>query len=377
MDAHTPKNAPLSVSTPPLVALIEMMLASQDRRVAQPRKVARQGLRSRCADGQSQLQGDIAEVPKTDSQQADPAHANDAHADDAQADHERANEERANEERANEERAEDEQAGVDLHAHGSHSPTYLQEVRALPKLRASTELRLFGIARSAGVSPAQAAAARRQVIRANLWMVPIIVRRYYHQGGSVFDDLVAEGNLGLYKAFDRFDPTRGFRFSTYAKWWVTDAVTAGMAANAYPLRMPRKVALALARQQHSDEPAAMQLSRLQLTDDEALEPSSVDPFEGGTQHEGHQPPAWPEQIVALRQTLQRLAQAVVGLPQRERMVIESRYGLNGSAERTLQDIGDELGVTAERVRTLQLSAMGKLKQHIEGKADRQCDEAAP
>jgi RNA polymerase sigma factor (sigma-70 family) len=336
MDAHTPKSSTASASAPPLAALVEMLLlAAQDLRVERPRNEARQRLQSRVAGRQSQPEDNIA-----GSEQAD-----------------------------------DEEALVDLRAHGSNSPTYLQEVRALPKLSSSTELRLFGIARSADASPAQADAARRQIIRATLWMVPIIARRHYRNGGSVFDDLVAEGNMGLYKAFDRFDPARGFRFSTYAKWWVTDAVTAGMAANAYPLRLPRKVALELARQQRSDEPASMQASSAPLSDDEALQPLSVDPFEGGMQHEGQQQPhPWPEQIVALREALQLLSHAVVGLPKRERTVIEGRYGLNGSAERTLQNIGDELGITAERVRTLQLSAMSKLRQHIEGTAGQSDDE---
>ena len=340
MDAHTPKSSTASASAPPLAALVEMLLrAAQDLRVERPRNEARRCLQSRVAHGQSQQEDNSAE-----SEQAD-----------------------------------DQEALVNLWAHGSNSPTYLQEVRALPKLSASTELRLFGIARSADASQAQADAACRQIVRATLWMVPIIVRRYYRNGGSVFDDLVAEGNMGLYKAFDRFDPARGFRFSTYAKWWVTDAVTASMAANAYPLRMPRKVALELVRQQHSGEAASMQITSSPLTDDEALAPAdgdSSDVFEGGMQHDGQQQPhAWPEQIVALREALQLLSHAVAELPKRERTVIEGRYGLNGRAERTLQDIGDELGLSAERVRTLQLSAMSKLKAHIEGTADRACDQA--
>ncbi len=343
MDAHTSKSAAAATSAPPLSALVEMLLrAAQGQPVERPRKALRPRLQSPVAADPSEQEDEITQS----------------------------------------EHLEDKEAGlgrtVDHGAHSgnSNSPTYLQEVRALPKLSASTELRLFGIARSADASPAQAAAARRQIIRANLWMVPIIVRRYYRNGGSVFDDLVAEGNMGLYNAFDRFDPARGFRFSTYAKWWVTDAVTAGMAANAYPLRLPRKVALEMARQQRSEEPALTQVRSAQLMDDEAQTLPLDEGFEAGMPHEGQQPPQpWPEQIVALRQTLQLLAQAVVGLPKRERTVIEGRYGLNGSAERTLQDIGDELGVTAERVRTLQLLAMDKLKQHIEGKAVQPCDEA--
>jgi RNA polymerase sigma factor (sigma-70 family) len=356
MEAHTPKNVAAKASAPPLAAMFEMLLlAAQDLRLERPRNQTGHRYQRGVASSGSQQDDDFDESER-----------------DADLATEQATEQAADP-------AGNPLSRADLAAQRSHSPTYLQEVRALPKLSARTELRLFGIARSAAASPAQADAARRQIIRATLWMVPIIVRRYYSHGGSVFDDLVAEGNMGLYKAFDRFDPARGFRFSTYAKWWVTDAVTAGMAANAYPLRMPRKVAMALARQQRSDGSASMQDTSAPPTDDGSIatvEGDAADVFESGTPHDGQQQPnPWPEQIVALREALQLLSRAVLGLPQRERTVIEGRYGLNGSAERTLQDIGNELGLTAERVRTLQLSAMSKLKQHIEGTAELACDGA--
>lgn len=348
MDSHTSKTSGVSATAPPLAALVELLMrAAQDLRVERPRGDVRLRAHNRAARVEPSL-----DDGRFDADSADNADT----ADDADG-------------RDGTDGAEGADDRAAHRATGGSVPSYLQEVRALAKLSPSTELRLFGIARSAVASPAQAETARRQVIRANLWLVPIIVRRYYRNGGSVFDDLVAEGNLGLYKAFERFDPLRGFRFSTYAKWWVTDAVTAGMAANTYPLRMPRKVAIELARQQLGDEPASMQISWAPLADDEALQPSAADPFEGGMQHDGQQQPhPWPEQIVALREALQLLSHALVELPVRERTVIEGRYGLNGSAERTLQDIGDELGITAERVRTIQLSAMSKLRQHVEGTA---------
>lgn len=238
--------------------------------------------------------------------------------------------------------------------------SYLQQVRALERLSHQRELDLFETARSMHADAAEREAARREIVRANLWVVPVIVRRYCH-GGSGFDDLVAEGNMGLYAAFDRFDPGRGFRFSTYAKWWIVDAVTAAMSANAYPLRVPRRTALALARQSsrdtaHAADDAAPLLPVLRV---ETLDDDDVAGQDGGAAHDLA---PTPEQLVALRQALQLLVSAVNELPARERRVIEGRYGLNGRTEQTLQDIGTELGVTAERVRTLQLSAVAMLRR---------------
>lgn len=246
--------------------------------------------------------------------------------------------------------------------------SYLQEVRAQARLSAEDEVAFFRAARDSAASAHARETARRQVVRANLWVVPIIVRRFYRSGPG-FDDLVAEGNIGLYRAFDRFDPKRGFRFSTYAKWWVIDAVTNAMAANAYPVRVPRKVALA---QRRLGEDRAVPASAAGGTDTAAIEELGVEAawpaesveaaieFDELTAPLSAEP--LPDQIVALRQALSLLSEAVAALPVRERRVIEGRYGLNGQRERTLQDLGDELGVTAERVRTLQLSAMDKLKQ---------------
>lgn len=250
------------------------------------------------------------------------------------------------------------------------SRSYLQRVRMLSRLSPARELELVRRSRAAQSSEAEREAARREVIRANLWVVPVIVRRFYRQGGG-FDDLVAEGNIGLYRAFERFDPDRGFRFSTYAKWWVVDAVTSAMAANAYPMRVPRKVAQALARRRREDVPRDAQgpppavcrsVNDADVPLDELGATVAIDDAEPVAEDAAHAvSDVSTEQVVALREALRVLARAVVALPARERRVIEGRFGLNGRSEETLQQIGDELGVTAERVRTLQLSAMKMLR----------------
>lgn len=254
------------------------------------------------------------------------------------------------------------------------SGSYLQRVRMLSRLSPAREVELVLRARSTALDDLQREAARREVIRANLWVVPVIVRRFYRQG-SGFDDLVAEGNIGLYRAFERFDPHRGFRFSTYAKWWVVDAVTSAMAANAYPMRVPRKVAQALARRRRDEGGRAPDAptgvtggasddgeSALDAPSPQGLETGEPEPSAEDAAHAVSDVST--EQIVALREALHVLARAVQALPPRERRIVEGRFGLNGRAEETLQQIGDELGVTAERVRTLQIAAMQMLRRHF-------------
>jgi RNA polymerase sigma factor (sigma-70 family) len=254
---------------------------------------------------------------------------------------------------------------------GRRPRSYLQRIKSLTKLSAKQESELFRIARDPQARTAEREAARRQLVRANLWVVPIIVRRYYRHGGG-FEDLVAEGNMGLYKAFDRFNPGRGFRFSTYAKWWIVDAVTAAMAASTYPLRVPRKVALALARRRREEGAGGLAPTGNPLHPEDADEPQTlaVGDAEHGTPNGvafAHQLTEAPvDQIVALRQALQLLADAVKALPARERQIIECRYGLNGQREHTLQEVGNALGVTAERVRVVQLAAMAKLRECLAG-----------
>jgi RNA polymerase sigma factor (sigma-70 family) len=245
---------------------------------------------------------------------------------------------------------------------------YLQAVRGLDRLDAPAELELFAALRSPLSSPAQRQQARDKLIEANLWVVPVIVRRYY-RSGSGFDDLVAEGNIGLYKALERFDLSRGFRFSTYAKWWVVDAVTTAMANNTFPVRVPRRVALDLSRRRRLDDGDALATIDDEVEDEAAGElGTATAPFDPGAtalvDETQAAPDPQPDQVVAQRESIQQLAAAIAQLPARERLVIESRYGLNGRAEMTLQQIGDEIGVTAERVRTLQLAAIAQLRAQL-------------
>lgn len=260
---------------------------------------------------------------------------------------------------------------------------YLAAVRQRARLDHAAERACFE--QLAHGEPKLRAHARSQLIQSNLWVVPIVVRRFYKHGNG-FEDLVAEGNLGLYRALERFDPARGLRFSTYAKWWVTHVVTAAMSANAYPVRVPRRIALQLARQRRAasgagDSPvggaaaaggALADAGEAPTGSQLAPPPQLAEPLaesiealeESGAAERADDSACTPEVMLALKQGLSLLREALEELPPRERLVIEARYGLAGQAERTLQDLGRELGMSAEGVRKVQLAAMERLKRKL-------------
>jgi RNA polymerase sigma factor (sigma-70 family) len=270
---------------------------------------------------------------------------------------------------------------------------YLRVVRNRPRLNAEQERALF--AQVSHGTPAACHRAQTTLVQSHLWLVPVVVRRFHRQGG--FEDLVAEGNLGLFKALARFDPTRGLRFSSYAKWWVMHAVTAAMAANAHPVCMPSRIAQRLSKAQHSggmaflprrSEPAQAplrppasgssggpfyvpdvpELSDLpghasahdpqrhlaRADDPRANDPSAADSSADDARHQ-------PDALLTQKQDTVRLAQALAGLSARERSVLQARYGLTGGEPRTLQDTARELSLSAEGVRKIQMAAMAKLR----------------
>jgi RNA polymerase sigma factor (sigma-70 family) len=262
---------------------------------------------------------------------------------------------------------------------------YLSDLRLRERLDHDQELNCFDHLRTG--SESQQRYARDKIIQANLWIVPVIVRRF-NRHGTGFEDLVAEGNLGLFRALDTFEPERGLRFSTYAKWWVINAVTTSMAANAYPLRLPKRVAQQLSKQKKDGgrvesreelykkeanaeiKPDSAGLS-FESTDNSYWLGNAVSISEGGSEYEcefaklpQEDAAPQPDAIVAGKETANRLIAAVQKLPEKQRYVLERRYGLNGQEPMTLQELGSELGVSAERVRKVQNAAIAKLRSEL-------------
>jgi len=227
-------------------------------------------------------------------------------------------------------------------------------------------------------------AARAIVVEANLRLVVSIVRRFLHCGLE-FPDLVQEGNIGLMRAVDCFDYRRGYKFSTYATWWIRQAATRAIANKSRTIRLPvhlggRLVAIAGARQRLSQalgrDPTDAELAKeLGVSPRDvrdlclaARDPVSLEaPAEGADgacvgDFVSDAKSVDPAEATDLEIARDLVADALDALTERERTVIVCRFGLGGCCESTLEEIGRMLNVTRERVRQIEKGAIRKLKR---------------
>ncbi|MDE6593911.1 MAG: RNA polymerase sigma factor RpoD [Oscillospiraceae bacterium] len=254
---------------------------------------------------------------------------------------------------------------------------YLKEIGRVPLLTAEEEIELAG--RMAQGDPK----AKKRLSEANLRLVVSIAKRYVGRGMQ-FLDLIQEGNLGLIKAVEKFDHTKGFKFSTYATWWIRQAITRAIADQARTIRIPvhmvetiTKVKKASSQLLHQNgrDPSPEEISELLNIPVErvreimriAQDPVSLEtPI--GEEEDSHlgdfipddDAPA-PADAASLILLKEKLGEVLSTLTEREEKVLRLRFGLEDGRSRTLEEVGKEFDVTRERIRQIEAKALRKLR----------------
>ena len=257
---------------------------------------------------------------------------------------------------------------------------YLKEIGRVPLLTPEEEIDLALKIQAGGPDGEK---AKQRLSEANLRLVVSIAKRYVGRGMQ-FLDLIQEGNLGLIKAVEKFDHTKGFKFSTYATWWIRQAITRAIADQARTIRIPvhmvetinkvKKVSSQLLHEMGHDPSAEEIAERLEMPVDKvreimrvAQEPVSLEtPI--GEEEDSHLGDFIPDDDApipaeAASQTLlkEQLADVLKTLTPREEKVLRLRFGLEDGRPRTLEEVGKEFNVTRERIRQIEAKALRKLR----------------
>jgi RNA polymerase primary sigma factor len=258
---------------------------------------------------------------------------------------------------------------------------YLKEIRTIPLLNAEEEVALSKRIKKGDEQ------ARKTMIRANLRLVINIAKRYMHLG-IPFMDLIEEGNLGLMKAVDRFNPKKGFRFSTYAAWWIKQGITRSISEQGKIIRVPVYMNDLIAKWRKKKEQLSQKLKRMP-TDEEIAKKlklskdkieqinfwmsTSTSSLEApiGEDSEGQvsdliedEASISPDAAIEHLLDKERVNSLLEGMTEREREILDLRFGLADKKPRTLAEVAKKLGVSRERIRQIEEAALRKLKKFI-------------
>jgi len=269
----------------------------------------------------------------------------------------------------------------DTDAHFDATRMYLNEIGFAPLLTAEEEVYYARLAQKGDE------AGRRRMIVSNLRLVVKIARRYIHRGLALLD-LIEEGNLGLIRAVEKFDPERGFRFSTYATWWIRQTIERAIMNQTRTIRLPihvvkelngylqaaRRLAQSLDHEPNAEEIADLLDKPLQdvkrmLKLNERV--TSVDVPIGKNSDKtlidaiADERNPDPSDQLQDEDVLANLEIWIAKLSDKQREVVERRFGLHGYKISTLEEVGNEIGVTRERVRQIQMDALKRLREILE------------
>jgi RNA polymerase primary sigma factor len=257
---------------------------------------------------------------------------------------------------------------------------YLLEIGRIPLLTPEEEIELAGRIRNGD------AAARERMINANLRLVVTIAHDYVNLGVPLLD-LISEGNIGLMKAIDRFDPERGAKLSTYASWWIKQAIKRALASQGKTIRLPDKVVEKIAHLRRVSAEINNELGR-EATEDELAEeigipaktvarlksagrrpesldaPISEDDLTDLGENVPDEQTQTPFELLREKDFSDQIDRILRILNKREATIIAQRFGLNGATAKPLEQVAELIGVTRERVRRLELTALAKLRRAL-------------
>lgn len=274
-------------------------------------------------------------------------------------------------------------AAMDLSDISSDSiQMYLREIGKVPLLSTEEEIRLAKLKEAGSIE------GKRKLLEANLRLVVSIAKKFTGRSLSLLD-LIQEGNIGLHRAVEKFDYRKGYKFSTYATWWIRQAITRSLADQSRTIRIPVHMVETINKFQQIERALIQILGREPLPEEIAAEMGedlskvltiikisqetvSLETSVGDDESEDStlgdfiedQKTVSPDRAASLQLLKDHVFDIIRELPPREQKILEMRFGLVDGVSHTLEEVGQEFGVTRERIRQIEAKALDKIQQHI-------------